>query len=61
MLIWHENVIGPDSRVRKAGVPAEFGIGRRKDDAEAAAASEAVANAEAADGAADAEPQETTA
>jgi len=61
MFIETENFIGPDRRFRKAGPPAEFGIGRRKDDAEAAAAAEAVANAEAADGAAGAEPQETTA
>lgn len=56
LFIETETYIGPDRRFRKVGPPAEFGIGRRKDDAEAAAAAEAVAKNET-----DAEIQETTA
>jgi CheY-like chemotaxis protein len=56
LFIETETYIGPDRRFRKVGPPAEFGIGRRKDDAEAAAAAEAVAKNET-----DAEIPETTA
>jgi hypothetical protein len=56
MFIETENYIGPDRRFRKAGPPAEFGVGRRKEDAENAAAAEAVAGNEPSS-----EVQETTA
>lgn len=36
MFIETETYIGPDRRFRKAAPPAEFGVGRRRDDAEAA-------------------------
>lgn len=43
LFIETETYIGPDRRFKKGGPPAEFGVGRRKDDAEAAAAAEEVA------------------
>ena len=46
LFIETETYIGPDRRFRRNGPPSEFGVGRRKDDADAAAAAEAVANAE---------------
>jgi CheY-like chemotaxis protein len=40
MFIETETFIGPDRRFRKSGPPAEFGIGRRREDIEAAEAEE---------------------
>jgi CheY-like chemotaxis protein len=40
MFIETETFIGPDRRFRKAGPPAEFGMGRRREDIEAAEAAE---------------------
>lgn len=41
LFIETETFVGPDRRFRKAGPPSEYGVGRRKEDAEAAAAAEA--------------------